>query len=205
MNANMKKAREAMGYSQKQVALTLNVSAPTVSDWEAGKINPTAEKLKKLSELYAVSTDYLLNLTDVPLEADKANNAATSNPLKMLRIAHNFTQQDIADAIGVTKATISKYETEKQKISSEAAEKLGALFNVEPLYLLTGKHSFEWIAQLEREVIIGTEQERAYWEGIILSGTLAEIAPLLDLLNEEGKKRAVERIEELTQIPKYQL
>lgn len=33
MNINMKKAREAAGFSQKQVAITLKVSTPTVSDW----------------------------------------------------------------------------------------------------------------------------------------------------------------------------
>lgn len=60
MNENMKKAREAAGFSQKQVALTLNVSAPTVSDWEAGKIYPSAKNLMQLSALYGVPTDYLI-------------------------------------------------------------------------------------------------------------------------------------------------
>lgn len=63
MNENMKKAREAAGLSQKQVALTLQVSAPTVSDWEAGKISPSAAKLKELSKLYNSNVNYLLGLT----------------------------------------------------------------------------------------------------------------------------------------------
>lgn len=57
---NMRIARIAAGYNQKQVALTLHVSAPTVSDWESGKIYPSASNLVALSNLYHTSIDYLL-------------------------------------------------------------------------------------------------------------------------------------------------
>lgn len=64
MNDNMKKAREAAGLSQKEVAISLQVSAPTVSEWESEKKNPSSFNLKELSKLYNVSTDYLLQKTD---------------------------------------------------------------------------------------------------------------------------------------------
>ena len=60
----MKIARESAGLTQKQVALTLHVSCPTVSNWESGKINPNVENLKALCELYQVSSDYLLGLKE---------------------------------------------------------------------------------------------------------------------------------------------
>lgn len=63
MSTNMKKAREAAGLSQKEVALTLHVSAPTVSEWEAEKIRPSAANLKELSRLYNADVDYLLGIT----------------------------------------------------------------------------------------------------------------------------------------------
>jgi transcriptional regulator with XRE-family HTH domain len=62
---NIKKARETAKFSQKEVALTLKVSPPTVSEWESGKKNPTVENLKKLSELFSCSIDYLLGKTDI--------------------------------------------------------------------------------------------------------------------------------------------
>lgn len=52
-------------YSQKEVALTLKVSAPTVSEWESGKKNPTVQNLKKLSEMFSCSIDFLLGKTDI--------------------------------------------------------------------------------------------------------------------------------------------
>ena len=63
---NLKKARENAGYSQKEVAITLKVSAPAVSDWESGKKNPNNKNLQALSELYDQTTDYLLGRTDTP-------------------------------------------------------------------------------------------------------------------------------------------
>lgn len=57
---NIKKARETAGLSQKEVAISLHVSAPTVSEWESGKKNPSAPNMKKLSKLLNVPIDYLL-------------------------------------------------------------------------------------------------------------------------------------------------
>ena len=57
---NIKKAREAKNLSQKQVAIELNVSPPTVSEWESGKKFPCGKRLIKLSDLFGVSIDYLL-------------------------------------------------------------------------------------------------------------------------------------------------
>lgn len=55
-----KECREKKGFSQKYVALTLGVKAPSVSAWESGKTLPSAENLAALSELYGVSIDYLM-------------------------------------------------------------------------------------------------------------------------------------------------
>lgn len=64
MSTNMKKARLVADLSQKQVALTLGVSAATVSDWESGKQSPTVANLIRLCALYNVSPNYLLGLYD---------------------------------------------------------------------------------------------------------------------------------------------
>ena len=58
---NIKKAREAKGLSQKAVALSLKVSAPTVSEWESGKKKPNSDNLIALSKLLDIDTDYLLD------------------------------------------------------------------------------------------------------------------------------------------------
>lgn len=64
----IKEAREKRGITQKYVALTLGVKAPSVSAWETGKTFPSAENLAALSELYGVSIDYLMGKDPSPTQ-----------------------------------------------------------------------------------------------------------------------------------------
>lgn len=60
MNERIKQARIRARLSQKQVALTLHVSGPTVSEWESGRKTPSTENLIALAKLFDVSIDYLI-------------------------------------------------------------------------------------------------------------------------------------------------
>lgn len=61
LNERIRQARTNAGLSQKEVALTLHVAGPTVSEWESGKKKPSTDNLLGLSKLFGVSTDYLLD------------------------------------------------------------------------------------------------------------------------------------------------
>ena len=62
-----KQVREANGYTQEDLAETLNMTVRAISAWEAGDRKPPIDKLELLADLYNVSTDYLLG---------RANNIA---------------------------------------------------------------------------------------------------------------------------------
>lgn len=62
-----RECREQARLTQKYVALSLGVSSPSVSDWEKGNTKPTIENLIALANLYRVSVDYLLGVSDVPV------------------------------------------------------------------------------------------------------------------------------------------
>nr|DAR70714.1 MAG TPA: helix-turn-helix domain protein [Caudoviricetes sp.] len=75
---NFKKARLKTGMSQKEIAITLGVSGPTVSEWESGKKTPSGKNLLLLSKLFDVSTDYLLGASSEPrptISNDDVKNA----------------------------------------------------------------------------------------------------------------------------------
>lgn len=127
----------------------------------------------------------------------------SGNILRELRINKGYSQQELADAVGVTKAAISKYETGQRRINGDYLEKLAIFFQVEPLYLMTGKTSTDFARECEKDREAAMEKERKFWESILLSGPLGKIAALLELLNEDGVEKAIERVEELTQVPKY--
>lgn len=52
--------RKRMNWSQEELAEKLDVSRQSVSKWEVGATIPDLDKILKLSELFGVSTDYLL-------------------------------------------------------------------------------------------------------------------------------------------------
>ncbi|WP_203261851.1 helix-turn-helix domain-containing protein [Streptococcus uberis] len=60
----LKQLRLEANLTQKEIAEKLNISQPSYADWERDKKKPTPEKLKKLSEILKVSTDYLLDISD---------------------------------------------------------------------------------------------------------------------------------------------
>lgn len=63
--------RKQNGWSQEELAEQLNVSRQSVSKWESGTSIPDIEKIIKMSQLFYVSTDYLLkdskdDIVDLP-------------------------------------------------------------------------------------------------------------------------------------------
>lgn len=60
----IKECLERMGKTQKWLAITMGVKQPSVHDWITGKNKPTADNLKRLSEIFHVSTDYLLGMPE---------------------------------------------------------------------------------------------------------------------------------------------
>lgn len=54
------KLRRESGMSQEELAEKLNVSRQAVSKWECNETVPDIQKIIQLSELFSVTTDYLL-------------------------------------------------------------------------------------------------------------------------------------------------
>ena len=57
--------RKASGMSQEQLAEKINVSRQSISKWESGESSPEIERLIELSNVFDVSTDYLLKSSEV--------------------------------------------------------------------------------------------------------------------------------------------
>ena len=82
--------RKQNGLSQKELADKLCVSNKTVSKWECGNGEPDIDMLKKLSTIFSVSIDYLLDneIDDAETVMDQVqaetipNNAGNSKPNK---------------------------------------------------------------------------------------------------------------------------
>ena len=58
---NLKSARIEAGMTQKQVATKLNVVESCYANWEQGRTEPNIAMLRKLSELFEISLEELIN------------------------------------------------------------------------------------------------------------------------------------------------
>ena len=66
LGARIKELRKEFGLSQVDLASRLEVTKQTISNWENENIQPSIDMLVGLSNVFNVTTDYLLGLDDVP-------------------------------------------------------------------------------------------------------------------------------------------
>lgn len=57
--------RNEKGWDQVQLADRLNTSKSTISMYESGKRKPGYEMLCKMSEVFRVSSDYIMGISDI--------------------------------------------------------------------------------------------------------------------------------------------
>lgn len=60
-NEKFKNLRKSHNMKQSDIASKMNVSLSTVGMWEQGRNQPDTDTVKKLANLFDVSTDYLLD------------------------------------------------------------------------------------------------------------------------------------------------
>lgn len=61
LGENILNLRKKYGLSQEQLGEQINVTRQTISNWELGETNPNPEQLKRLSNIFNISIDELLD------------------------------------------------------------------------------------------------------------------------------------------------
>ena len=68
--------RSVKGISQEELASLMNVTRQSVSKWETDQSTPDADKLVRLSEIFGVTTDYLLKgIESDPMDMQSAHTS----------------------------------------------------------------------------------------------------------------------------------
>ena len=75
--------RKKNGWSQEELAEKLNVSRQAVSKWESAQSVPDMNRIIQLSELFGVSTDYLLK--DEMEQAEVSPETAPDSLIRTIR------------------------------------------------------------------------------------------------------------------------
>ncbi|MBQ7879915.1 MAG: helix-turn-helix transcriptional regulator [Clostridia bacterium] len=72
----LKELRKEKELTQKELSKLVNLSSNCVCEWEKGRSQPNVETLKKLSEIFSCSVDYIIGNTD------DFGNIVPAQPLK---------------------------------------------------------------------------------------------------------------------------
>ncbi|MBP3460155.1 MAG: helix-turn-helix transcriptional regulator [Lachnospiraceae bacterium] len=111
--------RRQKGWSQEELAEKMDISRQSVSKWESGQSIPDLDKIIKISDIFAVSTDYLL-------KEDKEENYADIEikTCDMEETSRNVSMEEANEFMDLT-----------QKLSYKMAAAI-ALFVLSPICLL---------------------------------------------------------------------
>lgn len=96
----LKQLREENAMLQKDLAKKIDVDRSTITAYESGRIEPDLSKLKKLSDIFDCSVDYLIGTSDVKSKADaeyiiyydknEEKKLRLSDVIEIYKIAKNF-------------------------------------------------------------------------------------------------------------------
>lgn len=115
--------------------------------------------------------------------------------LKQAREQAGLTQQAFADKLGVTKNSISNYENGVSSPKWDILLKIFDVLHVDPNFLYQDNFSPIEVASLRSAIQAMDEQEQAQ---------ISKLTSDFKKLNDAGKAKAIERVHELTEIPRYQ-
>ena len=137
----------------------------------------------------------------------------TGHRIKAARTKVGLTQKELGAKLGVSESFIAQYETDKRNPKKETLQRIADALGIHVSELLiTFTPEIEEIlilAEDNAEKLFGldkTEVHQRVMDGIreiYLPSPQERINRFLNRLNDEGQQKAVERVKELTEIPRY--
>ena len=122
----------------------------------------------------------------------------TGERLKLRRKEIGFSAEKVADQLGVSPATIYRYEKgDIEKVPVDSLAELAKILQTTPAYLMGWESQADQaeINDLLAQIQASEEKEQS---------RIAEMIQDFKKLHDDGKAKAIERVHELTEIPRYQ-
>lgn len=138
--------------------------------------------------------------------------------IKIARKNKGWTQEQLASAIGVKRSVISKYENGTISPSADMLKSIASALDVDVVSLLTpvGVPSSAFMSFLDQKIIelvkLDYPSTLDFYNAFLnkevsimmLNGPVdRQLCNAYGKLNIDGQQKAVERVEELTEIPRY--
>ena len=104
----VKELRKKAGIQQKELAISIGVSRPTVSEWESNKKDPSGERLKKLAKFFNVDELVILGKEVLTIGAD-GNIPKTTEARILANGIDKLPQEQREQALAVVKAMFANH------------------------------------------------------------------------------------------------
>jgi transcriptional regulator with XRE-family HTH domain len=135
LNDRLRCLRISAGYKQEDIAMMLDIKPNTYANYERGARKPSYETLLKLSKIYNLAPDELLEsyIEIQPIHESKevdSDKKVLGDRLRYLRINAGYRQEDIAAILEMKCSRYSTYERGESKPSYETLLKLSKVYNL---------------------------------------------------------------------------
>lgn len=193
--------RVQKGISQEELGKVVGVQRAAVQKWESGATqNLKRITMQKLADYFNVNpcgfvsddlnemncdalckTNFLQQQSPYLLTKSNTLNIKGER-IKKLREEEGLTQEEVGKAIGVTKATVNRYETEEIDIKRTIAIKLAHVLHTVPSYIMG------WTDEKNPDLTSKHEPP---------------ILTKYNKLNNKGKEKTDSYVDDLLESPKY--
>lgn len=187
----------ARGISCNRAALDMGLSNATPSKWKKTGATPDGKTLALLSAYFGVPVSYLLDTKDSP---------SIGQRIKEARVKAGLTQSQLSEILDVSSQCIGLWERDIRKPTPEVISKIAAALLVEESDLTdslsydTGWRAGFSASECENQIF----DELLHQDGYTFSEEESRLIGAFSTLNALGRQKAIERVEELTEISKYQ-
>lgn len=126
----LRRVREEKGMSGIAASKELKIGISTLHDYETNKSAPNNINLGKMCKYYGLDFKTMKAMLTVEREVEIVDDGTVGTLLKIERTKRNLTQAEVAEAVGMHKSTLGKYELNKSIPNKEILDKLGVFYGI---------------------------------------------------------------------------
>ena len=147
----LKEILNEKGIKAKEIAKEIGVSESTMSLYINEKREPNLKTLCHIADYLNVSTDYILNQES---PTTNITNISFANNIKNFRKNKRYTQQQIAEKIGISRQAYANYEAGTREPDIETIKRIANFYSVSVAYLFGEENiPIKEIGEIEKELL----------------------------------------------------
>ncbi len=140
-NHRLKQLRQERMLSQQEFANMIGISKSSINMYERGEREPGIETLEAIADFFNVDMDYLLGKSQHKNKqawlADEASITSVGELMRERRKQLGISAETVAEAIGVSPATVYRYEKgDIEKVPGDLLNPIAKVLNTTPAYLM---------------------------------------------------------------------